>query len=173
MIDLDSLDLRLLHIMREAPGIGTMEIARRAQVARATATARVARMEGAGVISNYGPNLDLAAAGYGVQAFVTLEILQGRLSEVTDDLAAIPGILEAYATTGPGDVMCRVAAASNDHLQSTLLAIDRSSWVRRSTSVVILSELIAFRALNLLDATPSTKSARAPAYRDVEPRKRR
>lgn len=100
-------------------------------------------------------------------------MLAAWLSEVTADLTVIPGILGAYATTGPGDVMCRVAAASNDHLQSTLLAIDRSAWVRRSTSIVILSELIAFRALNLLDAIPTTKAARTPAYRDADPRKRR
>lgn len=164
MIELDSLDLRLLHILREAPGAGMMEIARQARVARATATARVARLEDAGVITGYGPDLDLAPAGYVVQAFVNLEILQGRLAEVTDDLAKIPGILEAHATTGPGDVVCRVAARSNDDLQLTLLEIDRSSWVRRSTSIVILSEIIPFRTLDLLDAVPRTHPSRAPAY---------
>src|SRR3712207_8614654 len=49
----------------------------------------------------------------GVQAFVTLEIAQGAIEDVRQDLESIPGVLEAHATTGSGDVLCRVAASSD------------------------------------------------------------
>ena len=72
---------------------------------------RLERLERAGVVTGYGPDIDIAAAGYPVQAFVTLEIAQGSLDKLHRDLASIPGVLEAYATTGTADVLCRVAAS--------------------------------------------------------------
>ena len=75
---------------------------------------RMQRLEEAGIVTGYGPDIDVEAAGFGVQAFVTLEIAQGALDAVRADLQAIPGVLEAHATTGSGDVLCRVAAASHE-----------------------------------------------------------
>ena len=85
-----------------------------------------------------------------MQALVTLEIAQGRLAEVTALLEALPGVLEAYATTGTGDVVCRLAAASNDELQELLLQLNKADSIRRSTSVVILSIIVAPRTVPLL-----------------------
>jgi DNA-binding Lrp family transcriptional regulator len=110
------------------------------------------RWEQAGVVRGYGPQVDLEAAGYPVQAIATLEIAQGRLAEIADYLAALPGVIEAYATTGTGDVVCRLAAASNAHLQQLLVQLNEAESIRRSTSVVILSTLVAPRAMPLLAA---------------------
>ena len=65
-------------------------------------SARLRRLEDSGVVTGYGPDIDVAAAGFGVQAFVTLEIAQGAIEDVQRDLEAIPGLLEAHAATGSG-----------------------------------------------------------------------
>ena len=163
---LDALDLALLTAMRQSPRAGILELSRMVKVARATVQSRLERMERAGVITGYGPDLDIAAAGYPVQAFVTLEIAQGSLDKLHRDLSSIPGVLEAYATTGTGDVLCRVAAASNAELQQTLLQLNGSAWVARSTSAVLLSTVVAPRAMPLLASRPRPSSTRAPAFRD-------
>jgi DNA-binding Lrp family transcriptional regulator len=171
-ITLDPLDVALLQLLTEHPRIGVLELSRLARVARATVTARMERLRATGVVTGYGPQIDLTAAGYPVQAFVTLEIAQGRLDEVADHLAALPGVLEAYATTGTGDVLCRLAATSNEDLQEILLELNRSPGVRRSTSVMILSVVVAPRTLPLLTlgadrttrrrtTTPTTTSSTA------------
>ncbi len=162
---LDSLDVDLLAALRSSPRAGVLELARLTGVARATVQARLTRLEEAGVVTGHGPDVDLAAAGYPVSAFVTLEIAQGGLDEVAAHLAAVPGVLEAYATTGAGDVLCRLAAATMDGLQSTLLEISSSPAVVRSTSVVALSQVVAPRWLPLLQAEPRAAPRRAPAYR--------
>ena len=135
-------------------------------VARATATARLQRLEQAGVVTGFGPDIDVAAAGFGVQAFVTLEIAQGALDSVHRELAAIPGILEAHATTGSGDVLCRVAASSHEALQRTLVELNRSSAVVRSTSVVVLSRLVPWRTLPLLASEAAPGAGRSAMIRD-------
>jgi DNA-binding Lrp family transcriptional regulator len=162
---LDALDLALLTAMRESPRAGILELSRVVRVARATVQSRLDRMERAGVIIGYGPEVDVAAAGYPVQAFVTLEIAQGALDKLHQDLSSIPGVLEAYAITGTGDILCRVAAATNAELQQTLLQLNGSAWVARSTSAVLLSTVIAPRAMPLLAARPRPAATRAPAFR--------
>jgi len=164
---LDTLDVDLLRTLHENPRIGILEIARRLGVARGTVQARLDRLERAGVITGYGPDVDLEAAGYGFQAFVSLEIAQGALTDVAAELTALPAVLEAYATTGSSDVLCRVAASSHQELQNALLALNRSPYISRSTSVVVLSTVVAPRTLPLLAGHPRSAPRRAPAYRDA------
>jgi DNA-binding Lrp family transcriptional regulator len=162
---LDSVDLALLRALTEHPKAGALELSRQLGVARGTVQARLQRLEESGVVTGYGPDIDLAAAGFGVQAFVTLEIAQGALEDLTTDLTAMPGVLEAHATTGSGDVLCRVAARSHGELQQLLLQLGRSGSVVRSTSVVALSELVPLRTLPLLASADDAPTPRAPGYR--------
>ncbi|HVL85414.1 MAG TPA: Lrp/AsnC family transcriptional regulator [Pseudonocardia sp.] len=163
----DALDVDLIRALRQSPRAGVLELSRTLGVARGTVQARLDRLERSGVITGYGPDVDVEAAGFPVQAFVSLEIAQGALDEVAAELAALPAVLEAYATTGSSDVLCRLAASSHQDLQETLLALDRSATVARSTSVVVLSVVVAPRTLPLLEASPRRGPRRAPAYRDV------
>ena len=96
---------------------------------------------------------------------MTLEIAQGALDDVRRDLEAIPGVLEAHATTGSGDVLCRVAATSHEALQEVLVDLDRSAAVVRSTSVIALSVLVPLRTLPLLRSAAVPGSGRSPSRR--------
>ena len=162
---LDDLDVALLAALQEHPRAGFLELSRITGVARATVSARLQRLEEAGVVTGYGPEIDVSAAGFGVEAFVTLEIAQGALDDVRSDLEAIPGVLEAHATTGSGDVLVRVAAASHEALQDILLELGRSASVVRSTSVIALSVLVPRRTLPLLHAGAVPGSGRSPSRR--------
>jgi DNA-binding Lrp family transcriptional regulator len=165
MGEIDALDLALVTALRENPRAGVLALSRVTRVARATVQARLDRLERDGVITGYGPDVDVAAAGFGVLAFVTLEIAQGALDQVREDLAAIPGVLEAYAITGAADVVCKVAATSHADLQQTLLRIDSSPSVARSTSAIALSTVIEPRYLPLLASRQPTTAPRSPAFR--------
>ena len=165
MAELDSLDLALLRALHEYPRAGALQLSRLTRVARATVQARLDRMEKSGVITGYGPNVDLAAAGFPVQALVTLEITQGALDRVAADLEVIPGVLEAYAITGAADVVATVAATSHADLQQTLLRIDSSPSIARSVSAIVLSTVIPRRDLPLLSSRPGASVPRSPAFR--------
>jgi DNA-binding Lrp family transcriptional regulator len=165
---LDALDVALLAALRDNPRAGALELSRITGVARGTVSARLQRLEDAGVVTGYGPDVDVTAAGFGVQAFVTLEIAQGAIDEVRRDLEAIPGLLEAHATTGSGDVLCRVAASSHEGLQQILVDLNRSSAVVRSTSVVALSCLVPFRTQPLLASEALPDAGRSAMRRATD-----
>lgn len=161
---MDALDLALVAALREHPRAGDLELSRVVKVARATVQSRLAKMEAAGVITGYGPDVDLSAAGHPVLAFATLEIAQGRLEDVRAELDSLPNVLEAYVTSGTADVVCKIAASSHADLQDVLLHMSTSGSIVRSTSIVVLSELVAPRVLPVL-ARDVQGGGRAPRYR--------
>lgn len=129
-----------------------LQIAREVGVARNTAQAHLDRLMATGVITGFGPELDLRRVGYGVSAFVSLEIAQGRGPAVDDHLAAIPEVVEAYMTTGSADLLCRVVARDNDHLGQLIGRIVDLPGVTRTTTSLILATRIAPRSRGVVHA---------------------
>ena len=83
-------------------------------------------------------------------AFVFLEIVQGRLDDAVIDLRGVPEVLEAHSVTGARDLLCRVVARDNGHLQDVINRMVRHPAVRRSTSYISMSRQIAYRVAPLL-----------------------
>lgn len=152
----DELDARLIAELRDNPRVGLLEISRRLGVARGTVQARLAKLEARGVITGYGPEVDPAAMGYGITAFVLLELAQGRLREATEALEQLPEVLEADAISGQHDLICRVAARDTEHLQDIFTTLHASGAIRRSTSSVVLSQVVRPRTQPLVDAAGQT-----------------
>jgi DNA-binding Lrp family transcriptional regulator len=142
MMTIDDLDARLIETLREQPRIGLVEVARRLGVARGTVQARLAKLESRGVITGYGPEVDPAAMGYGIQAFVLLELAQGRLDEATAVLREVPEVIEADAISGPQDLLCRLVARDTEHLQEVVNRLLATPAIRRSESHIVLSQQV-------------------------------
>src|SRR5262249_48071591 len=90
------------------------------------------------VISGFGPEVVPSALGYGVTAFATLEIRQGRGAAVVQHLQQIPEVLELHTITGAGDMLCRIVARSNRDLQRVSdMVVGDEDIVRPSTLIVL------------------------------------
>src|SRR5580704_11282544 len=150
---IDRLDAALIELLTAEPRVGVLEASRRLRVARGTVQARLERMAERGVITGYGPEVDPAALGYEVTAFITLEIRQaGGHDPVAERLAAIPEVLEAHTITGTGDMLCRVVARTNADLQRVLDAIVSTEGVVRSATLISLAAQVPYRVLPLVRA---------------------
>ena len=149
---MDDLDARLLAELRAHPRLGLLEISRRLGVARGTVQARLAKLERRGVVTGFGPEVDPAELGHRLQAFVLLELTQGRLVEAVEALERTPEVLEVDAVSGPQDLICRVAARDTEHLQEIVNSLLATDAIRRSTSYIVLSRPIRPRVQPLVDA---------------------
>ena len=149
---IDDLDARLIALLRAEPRLGLMEASRRLGVARGTVQARLAKLEERGVVRSFGPEIDPGRLGYPVLAFVFLQIAQGRLKEAVAVLEATPEVLEATATSGPSDLLCRIVAQDTEHLQEIVNRLLSTTAIRRSTSYIALSQPIKFRTDPLVAA---------------------
>ena len=161
---IDRLDAALIELLAAEPRVGVLEASRRAGVARGTVQARLDRMRDRGVITVYGPDVDPAALGYEVTAFITLEIRQaGGHDPVAERLATIPEVLEVHTITGTGDMLCRVVARTNADLQRVLDAIVSAEGVVRSSTLISLATQVPYRILPLVRAA-------AYSYREISQR---
>ncbi|MFL6060451.1 MAG: Lrp/AsnC family transcriptional regulator [Marmoricola sp.] len=151
---MDELDVNLINLFTAEPKIGALEASRRLGVARGTVTAHLERLEREGVVTGWGPQVDPAAIGHPVTAFLTLEIRQGAGHDaVGEHLAAIPEVLEACTITGPGDMWCRVVARSNADLQSVIDRALAHPGIVRSSTVIALATQVAYRTGPLVRST--------------------
>jgi DNA-binding Lrp family transcriptional regulator len=150
--EIDALDSRLLLELRANPRVGVVEISRRLGVARGTVQARMDKLAARGVITGFGPEVEPARMGYPVLAFISLEIVQGRLEEAVATLARVPEVLEVHGVTGDRDLLCRVVARDNTHLQDVINAMLHTGAVQRSTSAISMTRQIPYRIEPLIAA---------------------
>ncbi|MFC7304524.1 Lrp/AsnC family transcriptional regulator [Streptomyces monticola] len=156
----DALDTKILRLLLEQPRTSVREYARVLGVARGTLQARLDRLERDGVITGTGPTLSPAALGHPVLAFVHVEVTQGHLDELGDALASVPEIIEAFSITGGGDLLTRVAARDNAHLEDVIQQLIQLPGVVRTRTEVALRERVPYRMTGLLDSVDRTAPAR-------------
>jgi DNA-binding Lrp family transcriptional regulator len=150
-VAIDQLDARLIALLAQEPRIGVLECARRLAVARGTVQARLDKLSARGVITGYGPEVDTAALGFEVTAFVSLEIRQRFGHDtVAAHLAEIPEVLEAHTITGSSDVFCRIVARSNADLQRVIDRIVAYDGIVRASTTIALAQQIPYRTLPLV-----------------------
>lgn len=151
MSTLDALDLKLLLALLADPRAQIGELGEQVGVARNTVQAHLRRLLRSGALRNGGREVDLAAIGYDVVAFVTLEVTHRELDGVIAALRKQPAVLEVYEISGRGDVWCRIAARDVPSLHVALRSVLRIRGVIRSETSLALHEHIPYRVQPLLD----------------------
>ena len=152
----DTVDAAILELFAAEPRIGVLEASRRLRLARGTVQARLDKLAARGIVTGWGPDVDAAALGFPVTAFVTLEIAQRGHDEIGGRLAGIPEVLEVHTITGNGDLLCRVVARSNADLQRVIDQVVATDGIGRTSTVIALATQVAHRVLPLV-----TEAARA------------
>ena len=151
-ITLDRLDRDIVALFATEPRIGVLEASRRLRVARGTVQARLDRMERTGVVTGWGPDISPAAIGYGVTAFVTIQIAQHSGREaLTHRLEAIPEVLEVAGTSGGTDLFVQVVARDADDLYRIAGQVLAIPGVERTDTALVMRDLVDYRISPLLE----------------------
>lgn len=150
MLSIDRLDVELLEMLARDARAGVVELASTLGISRNTVQSRLKRLEEGGLLVGYRAELDLAQAGIATQAFIGLEVQQGRLTPIVNALIEIPQVLEIHATTGREDLLVRVATETQAGLQQLIEVIVGIPGVVHSTTTLALTTPLTYRAVPLL-----------------------
>ncbi|BCO56374.1 AsnC family transcriptional regulator [Mycobacterium intracellulare M.i.198] len=150
MFSIDRLDVDLLEMLARDARAGVLELASRLGISRNTVQSRLKRLEEGGLVAGYRPELDLARIGIATQAFIGLEVQQGRLGPIVEALIGVPQVLEIHATTGREDLLVRVATETQAGLQQLIEQVVGIPGVVHSTTTLALTTPLTFRAVPLL-----------------------
>ena len=157
MTSFDRLDAEIIGRLERNARIGVAQLAGELGVSRNTIQARMTRLEESGALRGVRPELDLAAIGLPVKAYITLEVDQRRLSEIIESLDAVPEILEAHTQAGREDICVLVASSSVGDLQRIAIDLVNIAGVRHTDTTLIVNTVVPYRVWPLLDRHTSTK----------------
>jgi DNA-binding Lrp family transcriptional regulator len=121
-------------------------------ISRASAYARVARLEQEGVITGYAALIDPVRYGYALSAYVYLDIAQRSWKSVRGQLLAMPEIDHVALVSGEHDILLRARARDAVSLRDVVLTRLQEIPEVRATQTVLIFE----------EATPARESRESP-----------
>jgi Lrp/AsnC family leucine-responsive transcriptional regulator len=143
---LDAVNLRLLSLLEKNPRMPMSELARHVGMSSPAITERVARLEESGVIRGYRVDVDPAALGYPLIAFVRVRPMMGRLAKIGEVAAQIPEVTECHRVTGEDCVILKVYLRDVSSLDRVL---DRFLAHGQTTTSIVQSSPVPPRSLPL------------------------
>jgi Lrp/AsnC family leucine-responsive transcriptional regulator len=142
----DQTDLKLLSILQGNPRMTMAELARQVDMSSPAVTERVARLEEDGVIASYRVDLNPAAFGYPLIAFVRIRPLPGQLAKVADLAKQVPQVTECHRITGEDCFILKVYLTDVSSLDRIL---DRFLAHGQTTTSIVQSSPVPPRSLPL------------------------
>lgn len=142
----DPVNVRVLDELRRAPRIRMSELGRRVGLSSPAITERVQRLERAGVITGYRVDVDPAALGLPVAAYVRIRPGPGQLPKVIEVAQQTPEVVECHRITGEDCFLLRIQVAAIDALEPVL---DRFLLYGQTTSAIVQSSPVPPRPLPL------------------------
>lgn len=145
MEKLDRYDSILLQVLQKNGRASNVELSDLANLSAPQCYRRVKRLETDGIIRGYAAQVNPAAIGLGVVAFVSINIDREQFKQVRELEKAIrqfPEILECYTISGDFDYLLKVVATDlkslSNFLTDRLMQVPGVSGVR---SMVCLEEI--------------------------------
>lgn len=144
MPDLDSIDHRILDVLRRDGRISMLDLADRVGLSPTPCGRRVKRMEEAGVILGYGAQIDRRALGLQVCVLVSVRLARHGPEGTAQFLSAVarhPEITECLLVTGNLDYMLRIWVRDIEALGIFIRDVLQSiPAVAETTTMVILKQ---------------------------------
>lgn len=150
MPEIDTTDARLLLALTEDPRASVMALSQRLGLARNTVQSRLTRLESNGVLGPLDQRVRPEALGYRLTAYMSVQVAQRGLAEVSDALAGLPEVLEVTGLSGATDLLVHVAATDADHLWRTTEAVLAIPGVQRVDTALAMRRFVERRVGPLL-----------------------
>jgi len=145
----DRRNVELLRLLRDDPRLSTSELARRVGLSAPAVRERILRLEESGIIRGYRLELDPAALGYPVAAFVRVRPAPGQLPRLVELARSMADVVECHRITGEDCFVLKVHLRSIDEMDKVL---DQLLVYGQTTTSIIQSTPVPLRSLPLPDA---------------------
>ena len=134
-VSLDATDRAILALLQSDGRLGVTEIGRRVSLSQPAVSARIRRLEQAGVITGYRAVVDPARLGLNIHAVVRLRTTHARIAACLEHFAAVAEITGVRRLTGEDCFLIDVHASDAGRLETVVDGIARFGPV--TTSLVL------------------------------------
>jgi len=138
----DVVNLRILTELKQNPRLTMSELGRRVGFSSPAITERVRRLEESNVILGYNLEINPAALGLLIAAYIRIRPNPGQLPRIAELAQQIPEVVECHRVTGEDCFILKVYLPSLDQLDRIL---DRFLMYGSSTTSLIQSSPVPLR----------------------------
>ncbi|MQA77739.1 MAG: AsnC family transcriptional regulator [Streptosporangiales bacterium] len=142
----NDVNVRLLEALHADPRIAMSALGRAVGLSPPAVTERVQRLVRAGVIAGFSMEVDPAAVGLPVAAYVRVRPGPGQLRRIADLARETPQVVECHRITGEDCFLLKVQVGAVDELEEVL---DRFLLYGQTTTSIVQSTPVPRRPLPL------------------------
>lgn len=136
---LDQIGWNILREMQENARLPYAELGRRVGLSTPAVSERVRNMEDAGIIRGYRTEVDPAACGFKVLAFIRVNVAGDRLKDFVELAKTCPEVLECHRVTGAESFIIKMAVSDIHHLECAIDSL--MPYVATTTSMILSSPI--------------------------------
>ena len=151
---MDLTDRKILGFLEREAKLSFAEIGARVGLAASSVHDRVRKLERVGVVTGYRAEVDLAACGLPITAFVSLALRPASPGDVPARVAELNLVESCYSVAGDNSYVLVVRAPSTGALEDLLDAL-RAKLEVVTRSTIVLSTPFERRPMTEAAATPS------------------
>lgn len=143
---LDARNVQILALLEGDPSMSVSELGRRVGMSAPATRERIQRMEEAGVIQGCRLEIDPAALGYPIAAFIRVRPMPGKLPKIAELAMSLPQVVECHRITGED---CFILKVGLDCLDNLDLILDQFLAYGQTTTSIVQSTPVPARNLPL------------------------
>jgi DNA-binding Lrp family transcriptional regulator len=136
---MDSIDRKLLSLLREDARVPVATLAKTLKVARGTVQNRLARMEADGTIVGYTVKLKPEVEEQTIRALMTVAVEGNRTDEVLRSLRGDPAVCALHTTNGRWDIVAELRTDSLEAVDRVLGRIRLIDGISNTETSLLLS----------------------------------
>jgi DNA-binding Lrp family transcriptional regulator len=138
-MELNETDKKILKNLLEDARFSSRQIAKNVGVSVGTVLTRIKKMEDAGLIKGYSVILDHEKLGYELTVVTEITVSKGRLVEMENEIAKMPGVCGVYDVTGLTDAVIIAKFKSRDDLGKFTKHLLALPYIERTNTHVALT----------------------------------
>ena len=139
MMELNETDIKILKNLLEDARFSSRQIAKNVGVSVGTVLSRIKKMEEDGLIRGYAVILDHEKLGYELTVVTEITVSKGRLVEMEQEIAKMPGVCGVYDVTGLTDAVIIAKFKSREDLGRFTKQLLALPYIERTNTHVALT----------------------------------
>ncbi len=141
---MDRIDRRIIDLLQQNARLPLKEIADRVFLSSPAVSARIARLESAGLVRGYQAQIDAVGLGLMVKAFINLDMDPQRKPEFYPYIESCPQVVECCCVTGDYSMLIEVLFATTQELDAF---INRLQQFGRTRTQIVFSTPVEHRGV--------------------------
>ena len=138
-MELTETDRKILKNLLEDARFSSRQIAKNVGVSVGTVLSKIKKMENVGLIKGYSVILNHEKLGYELTVVTEITVSKGRLVEMENEIAKMPGVCGVYDVTGLTDAVIIGKFKSREDLGKFTKQLLGLPYIERTNSHVVLT----------------------------------